>query len=537
MIDFRKVKTMGKLLLKLETRGRAGTGKKIVFLMITYLIPGCFLPLLLVKQNTDPTGFEYTFLTYLFYSLIISFTISSELDNLIVSKNESDIFSAMPVSGRLVARAKMYMLNRYIFILTIPLFAPGAVFYYTMMRSVPRSIMYIIAGYMMCFFTVNILLLVYSIALRILKTKRLSVYTLFFQLLLVLLLIIGYQLVSYGISGRPGSGSVNYLHLLEKKNLTDFFPQSWYAFLSARIQYEFGIALLFKISLPLVIFYLSYLSLRMYLEENLDVIKEKIFYAGYSPGSGLAGYERQGSGAFGGLIESVYLRNRAERSSFGLMKSMFRQDKAMKLNIIPMIIIPGGLAIFALLTNQLPPPFESGFFVLRPVFHISIMLSVLVVLNTAVLGMKITNHPGASWVYESYPLGGKKRFKNGVRKFFTVYLILPVCIIIGAIFAFRMPLWQAALAALFIFASANLYNSVFNIVSRALPFTKENTFLNSIQKLSGMFYPLIFGAGIVFIQLYVYQSVFQSIIALLVLLTVNFWLNFFGFVHLKKSRA
>ena len=537
MIDARKVKTVGRLLLKLETRGRAGTGKKIVFLMITYLLPGCFLPLLLVKQNTDPTGFEYTFLTYLFYSLIISFTISSELDNLIVSKNESDIFSALPVSGRLVAGAKMFMLNRYIFILAIPLFTPGAVFYYSMMRSVPRSIMYFMAGYMMCFFTVNILLLVYSVALRILKTKRLSVYTLFFQLILVLLLIIGYQLVSYGISGRQGSGSVNYLHLLEKKNLTDLFPQSWYAFLSARTQYEFGVALLFKISLPFLIFYLSYLSLKMYLEENLDIIKEKIFYAGYSPGSETGGDDESSPAAFAGLIESVYLRNRAERSSFGLMKSMFRQDKAMKLNIIPMIIIPAGLAIFALLTNQLPPPFEAGYFMIRPVFHISILLSVLVVLNTAVLGMKITNHPGASWVYESYPLSGKKRFKNGIRKFFTVYLIIPLCIILGLVFAFKMPLWQAALASLFIFASANLYNSIFNILNRALPFTKENTFLNSIQKLSGMFYPLAFGAGIVFVQLYVYDSVFHTIIALLALLTVNFWLNFFGFVHLKKSAA
>ena len=111
MIDARKVRATGKLLFKMETRSRSGSKRKMIFLMISYLLPGLFLPFLLYKQNTDPTGFEFTFLTYLFYGLIVAFTISSELDNLLVTRNEAEIFAAMPLEDGLLVRAKLYMLS------------------------------------------------------------------------------------------------------------------------------------------------------------------------------------------------------------------------------------------------------------------------------------------------------------------------------------------------------------------------------------------------------------------------------------------
>jgi hypothetical protein len=536
MIDVRKIRAVGKLLFRLETRSKSGSRRKLIFLMSSYLLPGIFLPLLLYKQNTDPTGFEFTFLTYLFYSLIVCFTVSSELDNLIVTQTETEIFTAMPVDDRLLVRAKMFMLVRYLLVLIIPLFTPGAVYYYFMLKSVPRSIMYFAAGFMLCYFTVNLLLLLYGMAIKTFKAKKLSSYTLVFQLILIMCMILGYQLVSYGITGKQGASAVNYMHLLQKKNLLDLFPQSWFAFLPARGHYELSFALLLKVALPVFICYMSRLSLRMYLDENFTAIKEKIFYSVFS--------RENDSGTqnrfilirlISNFINTVYLKNPPERASYTLMKSMYRHDKAVKLNIIPMVIIPAGLTLFALITNQLPAPFERFYFDIKPVFHISIMLSVLVVINTSVIGMKVSPDSGASWIYKAYPLQPGKRFKNGIRKFFIIYLLLPVSIIIGIIFTFTMPLWQAALSALFIFAAANLYNSISNLLSRALPFTKENSLLNSVQKLSSMIYPFAFGTVIVIVQIFSYRNLPTAMIALLIIITLNFWVNFFGFVHVKAS--
>lgn len=536
MIDVRKVRATGKLLFKMETRSRSGSKRKMIFLMFSYLLPGLFLPFLLFKQNTDPTGFEFTFLTYLFYGLIVAFTVSSELDNLLITRNEAEIFAAMPLDDGLLVRAKLFMLGRYLWLLTIPLFLPGAFYYYLMMKSIPRSIMYFAAGYMLCYFTVNMLVLIYAAAIKIFKERRLSTYTLIFQLILIMCMILGYQMVSFGITGKPGANAINYLHLFQKKGLLDLFPPAWYAFLPARQQYNLSIALIMKVILPLFICYMSYLSLRMYLETNLGIIRDKISYAGYLMKSEKADNIKT-AGFISNFINRVYLRNSTERSSFSLMSSMFRQDKAVKLNIIPMIIIPAGLTLFGLLTNQLPPPFEKFFFDIKPVFHISIMLSILVVINTSIIGMKVTNNPGASWVYESYPIDARKRFKNGIRKFYIVYLLLPVCIVTGIIFTFTMPLWQAALHALFIFTAANLYNSIYNLLSRVLPFTKENSLLNSVQKLSNMVFPFLFGTVIILVQIFSYKSVPSGIIAILVIMTLNFWLNFFGFVHVRASRV
>jgi len=130
MIDVRKVRAMGNLLIKLETRSRSGSSRKLVLIYISYLLPGLFIPWLLIKQNSDPTGFEYAFLSYLLYSVTIIFTLINDLDNLVISKSEVEIFTVLPADDRLIVRAKMYMMMRYFTFLSIPLLIPGSLFYY-----------------------------------------------------------------------------------------------------------------------------------------------------------------------------------------------------------------------------------------------------------------------------------------------------------------------------------------------------------------------------------------------------------------------
>ena len=535
--DARKVRTLGKLLLKLETRSKTGSSRKLLLLNIAYLLPGIFLPLLLLKQNTDPTGFEYSFLTYMFYSLILSFTVISELDNIIISKTEAEIISFLPVANNLLTGAKMYMLLRYTLFLTLPLLVPGGLIYYSFMRSFPRTLMYMASGFMLLLFVVNIITLLYSIALRIFKSKKLSAYTLFFQVIMILALLMAYQLISFGITGKPGSSIASYISVLTGKGIIDFLPQAWFAFLSTRNTYILDIALILKLFLPFVICIASYFSLKMYLTDAYPVIRDKFIDSRiFDASSSAAGRKRFFLFEMvTDFIRKVYLRNNRERSSYGFISAMFHKDKTVRLAILPMLIIPAGLGLFALFTSQLPYPFTPDFAGTKPVFHISILLCVFVVINSAVLGVKISNFPGASWLYSALPLNSPKRFKNGFRKFFVVYLIIPVCLILFLIFIFKIPLDQALLHTLFIFSSANLYNTLCGLFGKALPFTKENTMLNSIQRLTSVFYPLVFGVVIVLIQLLVYKSMLSTVITILVLFTLTFWINYFGFVREKKS--
>jgi len=532
--DAGKVKTLGRLLLKLETRSRNGSNRKLLLLNISYLIPGILLPWILLKQNTDPTGFEFAFLTYMFYSLILSFTIIAELDNMIISRTEIDLFSSMPVDDRLLVNAKMYMLLRYVFFLSVPMLVPGSIFYFLMIKSYSRTFIYLASGLMLCIFAVNIIVLLYSAALRIFKSKNLSTYTLFFQLIMVLMLIVGFQFISFGITGKSGSTISSYFYSLQTRGILDFLPQAWYALLPAKNNYILDWALILKFLLPLVICCMSYFSLKMYLMENYPYIREKFLYSQVFS-SGESGEKRrffifQMASDF---IQNVYLRNNLERSSYGLIKSLYKNDKTVKLAILPMIVIPAGLALFALVTSQLPEPFARNYFAARPVFHISILLCVIVVLNTAIIGVKVTNYPGVSWIYESYPVESLRHFKNGFRKFFMVNLLIPVCILLGIIFAIKIPLEQALVHSLFIFASANLYNSIYNLFSKTLPFTKENTLINSLQRMASILYPFLYGIVIVLIQLYVYSSMVTALIAIIAIITINFWLNYFGFVREK----
>ena len=531
-----KIRTLGQLLLKLETRSRNGSNRKLLLLNISYLIPGIFLPLILFKQNTDPAGFEFAFLTYVIFSLILSFTIISELDKLVVSRTEVDLFSSMPLDDKVMAGAKMYMLIRYVFFLSLPLLLPGSVFYFLLVRSYSRTFLYLVCGLMLCLFIINIAVLIYSFALKIFKSKNLSVYTINFQMIMVLILVVGFQFVSFGITGKSGSSISAYFSSLQAKGILDYFPQSWYAILPAKNNYILDSALILKFFLPLVVCYMSYLSLKMYLVENYSYLKEKFIYSqvidSYNDSVKRRFFIFQLAGDF---IQKIYLRNNLERSSYGLIKSLYQNDKAVRLAILPMIIIPAGLALFALITNRLPYLFAGNYFAAGPVFHISILLCVIVVINTAIIGVKITNYPGTSWIYESYPIKSNKHFKNGFRKFFVINLLMPVCILLFIIFAIKIPLQQAFVHTLFIFASANLYCSVYNLLSKTLPFTKENTLINSLQRMASILYPFLFGIVIVFIQFYAYKSILSALIGILCILTINFWLNYFGFVRDKSA--
>lgn len=533
MVDVRKVKILGKLLLKLETRSRSGANRKLLLLNISYLLPGIFLPWLLVKQSTDASGFEYVFFTYFFYSLILAFTFITELDNLIISKTEADLLSSMPIEDKLLIRAKMYMILRYLIFLSVPLLVPGGVFFYFIVKSFPRALLYVISGFMLLYFITNLMILVYSAALRYLKTRSLSFYTLVFQLAMVLIMILGYQLISFGVTGKGGSSAAGYFSFLQAKGVVDFFPQAWFALLPAKNNYVPGISLILKMILPVLICSFSYFSLLMFLEENYSVIREKFLSSRYFAKEKRRFFIWQ---MFTDFINNVYIRNNLERSSFGLIRSLYRSDKTVKLAIVPMIIIPAGLALFALFTNQLGAPISRMYFESKPVFHISILMCVLVVVNTAMLGVRVTNYPGVSWVYEACPMDSRAHFRNGFRKFFVVYLLLPLCTLLGIIFLFKIPVDQALLHTLYIFAAANLYNSLFSLLSKSLPFTKENTLINSLQRMTAILFPVLYGVIIVLLQLIAYRNIISALISVIALLTITFWLNYFGFVRSKQAK-
>jgi hypothetical protein len=524
-----KIRTLGKFFLKLEMKGKDGSRRKLILILFSYLIPGIFLPLLLFKQNADPTGFNYAFLSFLFFSLIVTFNIVSQFDNILISKTEADIFTIFPVDDEIVVNAKMYVIWRYMFMMSLPLLIPGSIFFYLIMRSIPRAAMYFISGLLLFLFILYTLLLIYSIAIRAFKIARLGTLTLFFQVLIVFLIIVGYQFASYSFTGRIASETNSFLNFFSNKDFMDALPPAWFGFLPARHNNIQDIRFILKIFLPLVVVYFSYLSLKMYLLENFPVMKEKFLTVNIlNNSSKLKWNDSVFSVIINYFIYHIYINNSSENASFSLMRSLFKRDKTVGLNILPMIVIPVGLAVFAFITNQLQSPFPFDYFGSRPIFHISILVSVLIILQTGVLGVKVTNNTEVTWVYDAFPMTSKKRFINGIRKFFVIYLLTPICIFLFILFSFKMQFSFAVIHTLFIFACGNLFNSLIHIFQKDLPFTKENTLFNSVVRIASIPIPLIFGLLFIVIQLFAYKNLFTSIITVIAILTVTFWINYFS---------
>lgn len=506
-----KAKTVGKLFLKLEFRGKDGSAKKIMLVLLSYFVLGFMVSFLVYQQSLDSTGFEFTFLTYLLFSIAIIFAVITELDNLIISVPEIETLSILPIEYRVIVEAKLYSYGPFMLIHCAPLLLPGSYFFYLNVRSVPHTLLYVAGGLMLLVFLMCLLILIYSIALRNVRAERVNSFTLIFQALLVLILILGYQFVSFSFSTGSGGGVASVYSFLETSRTLQYFPQSWFAGIAAKGQYILNWKLVLKYILPLVIPYLAYISLRYYLTDNYGVIYEKIQHkehkekVGWIPASAMPPAWQAGMPG--------YLANASEKASFSLMQSMLRRDKTVKLNIVLMLIIPFALTLFALISGQMYSPFVQFFAAGRPVFHISILITALIALNAAATGIKVSNEPQATWVYEAYPIGSKKEFINGVRKFFIVYFIFPLFVFLLMIFSLRMSLYDALLHSLFIAVAANLFNTLYHLFSRTLPFTIINTVLNSVRRIAELGLPLVIGVIFVLIQYYVYQKKWYVVIA------------------------
>jgi hypothetical protein len=509
-----KTNTLGKLFLKLEFRGKDGSAKKIILVLLSYFVFGFMVSFFTYEQTLDSTGFEFAFLTYLLFSIVIIFAAMTELDNLIISAAEIEILSMLPIDNNVIAKAKLYMLGLYIFTVSIPLLLPGSYFFYLGVRSVPHAVMYAAGGFLLFIFLMHLLLLVYSIALRNVRAERVGSFTLILQALLILILILSYQFVSFSFSTGSGGGVASVYSFLETSRTLQYFPQSWFAGIAAKGQYILNWKLVLKYILPLIIPYLAYLSFRYYLTDNYGAIYEKLQYRVH-PASGGTGAERkeyrEPGDSFVRMIH--HFASASERAAFSLMRNMLKRDKSVKLNVILMFIIPTALTLFALLSGQMYSPFIQFFTPSRAVFHISILITALIALNAAATGIKVSNEPQATWVYDAYPIGRKKEFINGVRKFFIVYFIFPLFVFLLIIFSLRMSVYDALLHAAFIATAVNLFNTFYHLFSRTLPFTKMNTILNSVQRIAALGLPLAIGVIFVVLQYYVYQKKWLVIIA------------------------
>jgi hypothetical protein len=536
MEEHAKYRSLVRLFLKLETRNRKGSRAKLLLMLISYLIPGIFLPYFIYKQNIDPTGFEFAFLTFLFFSMIFAFTMVSEFDNLVISKTELDILSVMPVDIVTVVKAKLTVIFRYVLIITIPLLLPSFLIYSRITGSFYYAWLYYLSGLMFFFFIVYILLFIYSALLKNLGQKRLGLYVLMFQMILILILIIGYQFVTYYFSVNIQNRAAGYFGLINKAGIIQWLPPAWFAFIPARLSIPPDYRLLLKILLPLVICYMSYLSYRFYFNDNFMLIKEKLELSLVSSSVSGNGEKRfTVFEAISSFIEDVYLRNSSERSSYKLMTSLLKRDKNVRLIIIPLAVIPLALTIFALLVKQLSTPIPSNIAINKPVLHIAIMFSLFVVLNTAVLGIKVSNYTDASWIYDVYPMESRKRFINGIRKFFVIYILLPVCAVLFLMFIFTIPVHHALVHVIYIFVVANLYNSLSNSFTKDFPLTKENTMFNSLFRVTSIVFPFLFGVVFTLVMIAVYSSLLTAFIASGVIFLFTGLFNYFSFSRLRKQ--
>ncbi len=176
-------------------------------------------------------------------------------------------------------------------------------------------------------------------------------------------------------------------------------------------------------------------------------------------------------GDLAGPIARCVTRPGEERVAYWLCATMLRRDHQLRMRSWPAFGIILAAVVLGLATGQLGDPMKDH----GPVCVLSLAALYLlaVPMPTILYNLNFSRDHQASWVLLAAPIADRVAFAEGIRKAVTYRLLVPVLLVLGAVFAlvWREPLDVAAhLFAGWLVVLAAGYASQIGIL-RSLPFT------------------------------------------------------------------
>lgn len=418
-------------------------------LLIYFFMGIILIPFVILKQN-------YIYQMGIVFGIIMFFIMTSlisDFSSVLLDIKDSNIIGTRPVDKKTLRLAKTIHVTIYIFLITAALVGPSLLIS-LFCQGILFFLIYLIFTLLMDFFCIVLTSFVYILVLRFFDGEKLKDIINYIQIILSIVIMVGYQLLSRLFS------------IVDFK--VSFVPKWWQYFIApiwfsapfqiikkSEINSTFIIFTVMAIAVPVAAI-LIYINIMPHFERYLQKLSNNSEKC------------KRGKRRPLHLISKIVCRDKEERIFFRFAADMMKNEREFKLKVYPSLgfsLVFPFIFIFQQLSDSGLKEISKGhtyFFI----YFCGLMLP------TIILMIKYSATYKGAWIYKALPIKKVAPIFRGTIKAFIVKLFLPlyllVAVIFIAIYGFRIfP------DLLIVFLNMMIFNIIsFMAFSKALPFSE-----------------------------------------------------------------
>lgn len=436
-----------------------------------YVLMGIILiPFILMESS-------YLFQMSIVFSVVMFFIMSSlisDFSSVLLDVKDKNIIGTKPVDSRTLNFAKTIHVSLYMFYITTALILPGLIASFSK-QGIVFSLMFIVATIFLDMFIIVLTSFLYLLILRFFDGEKLKDVINYFQIILSLVIAIGYQLV-----GR----------LFQVVEMNVQFTPKWWQYLLPPVWFSAPFEMMKKsevnvvyIILTVMAIVIPILAMAFYIK-SMDMFEENL-----QKMTNNAGKRKKVKRKPGGILSTVLCRSKEERLFFRFASDMMKNEREFKLKVYPSLgfaIIFPFIFIFQRLSMSSFAEISKGksyFFI----YFTGMMLS------SVMMMIKCSGTYKGAWIYKTMPISNYKPVFRATTKAVIAKLFFPIFLFQAVVF---IGIFGVRITGdlVVVFLNIMIFTLIcFMAMEKALPFSQP--FDASKDSNVGITFILMFGIG------------------------------------------
>jgi hypothetical protein len=446
-------------------RGRAGKSMfgRATSVVLSYGLASTYLAWVLSRHFYEPA---YVTMSILVTMYLACYTVISSYSMILLDPEERRILLLFPISDRTLFLSRVANLLFFALLLGAPFVLPLALFYFAHSVSAARGALFFMVLLLCSLWTTGASLLLYNTLIRRFasSTRLLAVV----QSVLVFILLFFYQ-------GLPAFSTANaWWNSFNATRFGVFFPTHWFigifGLVSGRpIIPEPGIMTGMAVAGMAILVVL--LNTRWMLLPDLNAAANKE-----------DAETQDGSSVRFPLPIHLLLHRPAALAGYQLFTQLMARDRGLRFQMIPIIMMPVAVAVYGFITGGLHTPFPYGLLIPAAKLHIPVIVFFLFSARHTDQTVLKAVQASSVWILRFQTQDTLHQYARGVRTALQLRVLLPQAFAVFFVFAWAMPLQDAAAQVLFLYVAARFQTAVLNALKPKIPFFEIESQLETAQR-------------------------------------------------------
>ncbi|MCG8539037.1 MAG: ABC transporter permease [Clostridia bacterium] len=438
----------------------------LVSSLISYVLVGLVAMVIVISSLSLFVKMSFCLGMILF---MITTTMIADFSSVLLDVKDKNILQCRPIDSKTINTAKAIHIFIYIFIITMATAGPSIIAG-TIKHGIIFFIIFFFVLLLSSVFIIFVTSLMYSLILNFFDGEKLKDIINYVQIMLTIVLIIGYQFV-----GRMFNVS-QYDVVFTPKWWIYFLPPSWFAApFQLFVEKDFGnhyiYLSLLGIIIPIISFIVYTKVIVPYFEKNLSKLNNN------STGKNRFTEIRE---RLQWMIGKILCFNKMENIFFRFTQKMILNERKLKLRIYPnasLAAVMPLIIIFRTFGHNRTFSEVIGE-IARSKSYFSIYMSILLLSNLIIM-IKTSEKYGGAWIYRVLPIEEPSPIYRGAFKAFLVQYIIPAYLVPSIVFLVicgpKIFIDMAVMLLNLILVSS----IIFKISSRELPFSMDFNHIKS----------------------------------------------------------